>query len=183
MEIVYVLLGLIVLISLWFLMTYNRFVSLRNRVKEAYSEIDVQLKRRSSLIPNLVETVKGYIKHEKGVLEEVTKARTALMGASNLKDQAAANDMLSGALKSLFAVAENYPNLKASENFIQLQNELSDTETKVAAARQFYNTNVMDLNTSLETFPASIVGNMFGFQKSEFFQATEEEKADVQVKF
>lgn len=183
MEIVYVLLGLIVLISLWFLMIYNRFVSLRNRVKEAYSEIDVQLKRRSSLIPNLVETVKGYIKHEKGVLEEVTKARTALMGASSLKDRAAANDMLSGALKSLFAVAENYPNLKASENFIQLQNELSDTETKVAAARQFYNTNVMDLNTSLETFPASIVGNMFGFQKSEFFQATEEEKADVQVKF
>lgn len=183
MEIVYVLLGLIVLISLWFLMTYNRFVSLRNRVKESYSEIDVQLKRRSSLIPNLVETVKGYIKHEKGVLEEVTKARTTLMGASSLKDRAAANDMLSGALKSLFAVAENYPNLKASENFIQLQNELSDTETKVAAARQFYNTNVMDLNTSLETFPASVVGNMFGFQKSEFFQATEEEKADVQVKF
>ena len=168
---------------LWLLATFNSLVSLRNRVKEAWSQIDVQLKRRSSLIPNLVEAVKGYVKHEKGVLEEVTKARTSLMNAKNPHEAAAADNMLTGALKSLFAVAENYPNLKASENFIKLQDELSDTETKVAASRQFYNTNVLDLNNSLEQFPSNMVGQWFNFQKEDFFKAADEEKKDVEVKF
>ena len=158
-------------------------VTLRNRVREAWSQIDVQLKRRSSLIPNLVEAVKGYVKHEKGVLTEVTKARTALMGAKNPGEKAAANDMLTGALKSLFAVAEAYPNLRASENFKELQEELSDIETKVAASRQFYNTNVLDLNNTIETMPTAIIANMFNFTKEEFFKATEEEKSDIKVKF
>jgi LemA protein len=175
--------GLILLILIWVIAVYNSLVTKRNRVKEAYSQIDVQLKRRSSLIPNLVEAVKGYVKHEKDVLTEVTKARTALMNASGPQDQAAADNQLSGALKSLFAVAESYPQLKASDNFKELQEELSDTETKVAAARQFYNTNVLDYNTSLETFPASIFAAMFNFVKEEFFTATQEERADVKVKF
>ncbi|OGE26740.1 hypothetical protein A3C26_02620 [Candidatus Daviesbacteria bacterium RIFCSPHIGHO2_02_FULL_39_12] len=179
----YTIIGIVVLLFLWLLSTYNSLVTLRNRVREAWSQIDVQLKRRSSLIPNLVETVKGYAKHEKGVLEEVTKARTALMGAKNPHEAADADNMLTGALKSLFAVAENYPNLRASENFKQLQDELSDTETKVAASRQFYNTNVLDLNNNLETIPSAWVGQMFNFQKEEFFKATEEEKKDIEVKF
>jgi len=164
-------------------MTFNGLVTLRNRVREAWSEIDVQLKRRSSLIPNLVETVKGYAKHEKSVFENVTKARSALMGAGSLADKAKANDQLTGALKSLFAVAEAYPDLKASDNFKALQDELSDTETKVAASRQFYNTNVLDLNNSLEQFPSAMIGQWFGFQKEAFFQASDEEKKDIQVKF
>lgn len=183
MTILYIISAVVVMALLWILVSYNSLVTLRNRVREAWSEIDVQLKRRSSLIPNLIETVKGYTKHEKTVLENVTKARTALMGAKDLHSKAAANDMLSGALKSLFAVAEDYPALKASENFKQLQEELSDTETKVAASRQFYNTNVLDLNNSLEVFPSMLVGQWFGFKKEEFFKATEEEKADVKVKF
>lgn len=170
-------------IVLWLLFTYNSLVTLRNRVREAWSQIDIQLKRRASLIPNLVETVKGYAKHEKGVFEEVTKARSAMMGAKDPAHKAAANDMLTGALKSLFAVAEAYPDLKASENFKQLQDEISDTETKVAASRQFYNTNVLDLNNSLETIPSAWVGSMFGFKQEEFFKATEEERKDIQVKF
>lgn len=181
--IAYILIGTIVLVALWILVTYNGLVTLRNRVREAWSQIDVQLKRRSSLIPNLVEAVKGYVKHEKGVLEEVTRARSALVGAGSPHEKAVANDMLTGALKSLFAVAEAYPDLKASENFKQLQDELSDTETKVAASRQFYNTNVLDLNNSLEQIPSAWVGSMFGFKKEDFFKATEEEKADVSVKF
>lgn len=176
--------GVIILaIAGWLLMTYNSLVTLRNRVKEAWSQIDIQLKRRASLIPNLVESVKGYAKHEKEVFENVTKARSALMGATDPAHKAAANDMLTGALKSLFAVAEAYPNLRASENFKQLQDEISDTETKVAASRQFYNTNVLDLNNSLETIPSSFVGSMFGFKKEEFFKATEEDKKDISVKF
>lgn len=170
-------------ILLWILFTYNGLVTARNRVKEAFSQIDVQLKRRSSLIPNLLETVKGYAKHEKEVFENVTKARSALMGAQKPSEQAAANNMLTGALKSLFAVAENYPQLRASENFKQLQEELSDTETKIAAARQFYNTNVLDYNTSLEVFPNSLVAGTFNFQKEDFFKASEEEKSDLSVKF
>ena len=181
--IVYILIGVVVLLLFWLFATYNSLVTLRNRVREAWSQIDVQLKRRSSLIPNLVETVKGYAKHEKQVFENVTKARSALMGAKNPGQAAAANDMLTGALKSLFAVAEAYPNLRASENFKELQEEISDTETKVAASRQFYNTNVLDLNNTIETFPSALIANMFSFQKEEFFKATEEEKADVQVKF
>src|SRR3989338_4904946 len=183
MIVLYVVIAVVIILALWLLTTYNSLVTLRNRVKEAWSQIDVQLKRRSSLIPNLVEAVKGYVKHEKGVLTEVTKARTALMGAKNPHEAAEADNMLTGALKSLFAVAEAYPNLRASENFKQLQDELSDTETKVAASRQFYNTNVLDLNNSLETVPSSFVGQMFGFKKEDFFKATEEEKKDIQVKF
>lgn len=179
----YVLIGIVVIVLLWLLVTYNSLVTLRNRVREAWSQIDVQLKRRSSLIPNLVETVKGYAKHEKGVFEEVTKARSALMGAQSLGDKAKANDQLSGALKSLFAVAEAYPQLRASENFKQLQDEISDTETKVAASRQFYNTNVLDLNNNIETMPTALIANMFHFTKEEFFKATEEEKADIKVEF
>jgi len=135
------------------------------------------------LIPNLVEAVKGYVKHEKDVLEEVTKARTSLISASGPAASAKANDMLSGALKSLFAVAEAYPTLKANENFKQLQDELSDTETKVAASRQFYNTNVLDYNTAIQTVPTSVFANAFHFLPEEYFKATEEEKADIQVKF
>lgn len=183
MSLLWIVSGVVVLLGLWLLATYNSLVTLRNRVREAWSQIDVQLKRRSSLIPNLVETVKGYAKHEKGVLEEVTKARTALMDAKDPHSAADANNMLTGALKSLFAVAENYPQLRASENFKQLQDELSDTETKVAASRQFYNTNVLDLNNTIEIFPSVLIANMFGFKKEEFFKATEEEKKDIEVKF
>ncbi len=179
----YIFLGLIGLAALWFMVTYNSLVQLSNRVKEAWSEIDVQLKRRSSLIPNLVETVKGYAKHEREVFENVTKARSALLSAQSPQQAADANNQLSGALKSLFAVAENYPQLKASENFMELQQELSDTETKVAAARQFYNTNVLDLNNNVQMMPTALVARAFGFQKADFFEATGEEKQDVEVKF
>lgn len=183
MNATYIILGLVVILSLWLLFTYNGLIALRNRVREAWSQIDVQLKRRSSLIPNLLETVKGYAKHEKTVLEEVTKARTSLMNAKNPHQAAEADNMLTGALKSLFAVAENYPNLRASENFKQLQEELSDTETKVAAARQFYNTNVLDLNNTLEQFPSNLVGKWFGFKKEDFFKASANEQKDIKVKF
>ncbi len=179
-----IIIGVVVLvIAGWLLMSYNSLVTLRNRVREAWSQIDIQLKRRASLIPNLVETVKGYAKHEKEVFENVTKARSALMGAEDPAHKAAANDMLTGALKSLFAVAEAYPNLRASENFKALQDEISDTETKVAASRQFYNTNVLDLNNTIETFPTMLIANMFGFKQEEFFKATEEERKDIAVKF
>jgi LemA protein len=179
----FILGGILVLILLWLLFTYNGLVTLRNRVKEAWSQIEIQLKRRSSLIPNLVETVKGYAKHEKEVFENVTKARSALVGAKDPAHAAAANDMLTGALKTLFAVAEDYPDLKASDNFKELQSELSDTETKVAASRQFYNTNVLDYNNSLQTFPTMLIANIFGFKEEEFFKSTEEEKKDIEVKF
>ena len=183
MNSLYIIIGIAVIIGGWLLMTYNGLISLRNRVREAWSQIDVQLKRRASLIPNLVEAIKGYAKHEKELLENVTKARAAMVGATTPHEKAAANDLLSGMLKNLFAVAEAYPDLKASENFKQLQEELSDTETKVAAARQFYNTNVLDLNNTLEQIPSSLVGSWFGFKKEDFFKATEEEKKDIQVKF
>ncbi len=179
----YLFLGIFVFILFWFLLTYNGLGTLRNRVREACSQIDVQLKRRSSLIPNLVEAVKGYVKHEKEVFENVTKARSALLGAKSPAEAARADNQLTGALKTLFAVAEAYPNLKASENFKELQEELSDTETKVAAARQFYNRNVLDLNNSLETIPSVWVGRLFNFQKETFFKAGEEEKEDIKVKF
>ena len=166
---------------LWSL--YNSLVTARVRIKEALSGIDVQLKRRTDLIPNLVETVKGYAKHEKGVFEEVTKARSALLSAKTPHEKAQANNMLEGALKSLFAVAEAYPDLKASQNFLDLQNELSDTEDKIAYSRQFYNTNVRDYNTKIVTFPNMLVANMFGFKEMEFFEAEEEEKKSVKVTF
>lgn len=175
--------GVVILVFGWLFLTYNSLITLRNRVREAWSQIDVQLKRRSSLIPNLVETVKGYAKHEKTVFEEVTNARSAMMRAKGPAEAASANDMMTGALKSLFAVAENYPQLKASENFKALQDEISDTETKVAASRQFYNTNVLDYNNNLQVFPNVLIAGIFGFTQEVFFKATEEEKADVKVSF
>lgn len=153
------------------------------RVKEAWSGIEVQLKRRSSLIPNLVESVKGYAKHEKVVFENVTKARSALLSAKTPQKAAEANNMLAGALKTLFAIAEAYPQLRASENFKELQEELSDTETKIAASRQFYNANVLDYNTKIKVFPNVIFANLFGFKEEEFFQAEDEAKGDIKVEF
>ncbi len=168
---------------LWLIGTYNGLVRLRNRAREALSDIEVQLKRRFDLIPNLVESVKGYMGHESGVFEKVTEARTRAMNAGTPKEEAAADNMLSGALKSLFAVSENYPQLKANENFLNLQQELSDTENKIQASRRFYNTNVMTLNTKIETIPTNIVAGMFGFAKMEFFDAPDNETAPVKVQF
>ncbi len=174
---------IIAVLVLYVVATYNSLVVLKTRIQEALSGIDVQLKRRADLIPNLVETIKGYVKHEKEVLENVTKARSVLMGAGSPKEKAQANDMLSGALKSLFAVAEAYPQLKANENFQELQRQLEDTEDKVAYARQFYNSNVMDYNAKVQMFPGNILANSFGFKGFEFFQASDEEKKNVDVKF
>ena len=162
---------------------YNGFVVLKTRIQEALSGIDVQLKRRADLIPNLVETVKGYAKHEKTVFTEVTKARSALMKAGSLEEKAKANDMLTGALKSLFAVAEAYPQLQASENFKDLQRQLEDTEDKVAYSRQFYNANVLDFNAKVQMFPSNMIANIFGFRAFEFFAATEEERKKVNINF
>ncbi len=172
-----------VLIIFFFVGIYNNFVVLRTRIEEALSGIDVQLKRRADLIPNLVETVKGYAKHEKGVLENVTKARSALMSAQTVHEKAEADNMLTGALKSLFAVAEAYPDLKANTNFLELQKQLEDTEDKIAYSRQFYNSNVLDFNTKVHTIPSNIVASMFGFKPFEFFKADEEDKKKVHVKF
>lgn len=183
MEIVYVLLAVVILIALYFGVTYNSLVTTKVRISEAFSQIDVQLKRRTDLIPNIVETVKGYAKHEKDVFENVTKARASLMTAGGAKDKAAANDFLSGTLKSLFAVAENYPDLKASQNFMELQEELSDTENKIAYSRQFYNSNVMDYNTKIKVFPGLLVANMFHFTPVEFFEADEKDREPVKVSF
>ncbi len=178
-----IVLGIVVLLVLFVWGLYNSLVTLRVRIKEAMSQIDVQLKRRADLIPNLLETVKGYAKHEKEVFENVTKARSALMGAGSAHEKAAADNMLTGALKSLFAVAEAYPNLRATENFQQLQKELSDTEDKVAYSRQFYNNVVMEYNTKIAMFPNVLIANNFGFKSEEFFEATEGERKKVEVKF
>jgi len=167
----------------WIAGGFNRLVTLRNRAKEAWSDIDVQLKRRYDLIPNLVETVKGYATHEKETFEKVIEARAKAMGAQTVKDRAEAENSLSQTLKSIFALAENYPDLKASQNFLELQRELTDTEDKVQASRRFYNGNVRDLNTQIETVPTNIIASLFGFQKMEFFEIAEAEKAPVQVKF
>lgn len=173
----YVILAVLAVLVIWAVGLYNRFVSYINRVKEAWSDIEVQMKRRYDLIPNLVETVKGYAAHEAGTLEKVTEMRTRAMNATTPADKAEAENMLSGALKSLFAVSENYPNLKANENFVELQRELTDTENKIQAARRFYNSVVQDLNTALQSFPSNIIGNMFGFKEAEFFQLSESEQA------
>lgn len=178
-----IILGAAVLIGLFLWFLYNSLITAKMRVKEAWSGIDVQLKRRSSLIPNLLETVKGYAKHEKEVFLEVTKARSALLGAKDAKEAASADNMLTGALKSLFAVAENYPKLRASENFKELQEELSDTETKVAAARQFYNSQVLDYNTKIKVFPNVILANLFGFGPEQFFKTDAKSEEDIKVKF
>ena len=175
--------GLVLIVLIYILALYNGLVTLRVRIKEAWSGIEVQLKRRSSLIPNLIETVKGYAKHEKSVFENVTNARSAMLSAKNPKQAAAAENMLAGALKTLFAVAEAYPDLKASDNFKELQEELSDTETKIAASRQFYNSNVMDYNTKIQVFPSMLIARLFNFQKEDFFEADEVSKEEIKVKF
>lgn len=180
---IWIILGIIVFLGIFLWSLYNGLVTAKVRIEESWSGIDVQLKRRSSLIPNLVEAVKGYAKHEKEVFENVTKARAALIGATGAKETAQADNMLTGALKTLFAVAEAYPALRASENFKQLQEELSDTESKIAYARQFYNSNVLDFNTKIRVFPNVFLAGMFTFQPAEFFEAEEEEKKDVEVKF
>jgi LemA protein len=180
-EMIIILVVVAVVLIVWF--TYNTLITAKVRVGEAMSQIDVQLKRRADLIPNLVETVKGYTKHEKEVLEAVTEARTSLMSAKGVKDKAEANNQLAGTLKSLFAVAENYPNLKANENFLNLQEELSDTENKVAYSRQFYNSAVMDYNTKIQTFPTVMFASMLHFTSAEFFQASDDDKKPVKVSF
>ena len=184
MSLAWIFVIIIVAIVLWLVMAYNRLVSLKNRAAEGWSDIDVQLKRRYDLIPNLVETVKGYATHEASVLEAVVAARSRAMGAQSLPDKLAAENQLTTTLKSLFAVAESYPDLKASVNFAKLQDELADTENKIQAARRFYNTMVRELNTMLEAFPSNIVGNLFKFEKREFFEVgSEAERENVQVKF
>jgi len=176
-----VIIGGFLLLLLMFL--YNSLIRLRNQVKNAWAQIDVQLKRRSDLIPNLVNTVKGYMKHEKELLENITQARSAMVSADSVSDKAKASGELSGTLKSLFAVAENYPDLKANQNFIQLQEEITGTENKISYARQHYNDMVMIFNTKMETFPNTIFSSMLGFKQQSSFEATEEEKKNVKVEF
>jgi len=176
--------GLIVVVAIIMVLIYNGLVTLRNNSKNAWAQIDVQLKRRVDLIPNLVESVKGYMKHERGTLEAVTNARAAIMSAKSPKEAAKADNMLAGALKSLFAVAENYPKLEASQNFMQLQEELSGTETKIAYARQLYNDVVLQYNNAIQTIPSNIMAALFGFKGIEFFKTeSEAERQPVKVKF
>lgn len=172
-------------IAVWLVFVYNRLIRLRLRAREAISDIDVQSKRRYDLIPNLVETVKGYMKHEKGVLENVTKARAAVAGATGTPlDKAGAENILSNTLKTLFAVAENYPDLKANANFLDLQRELADTENKMQAARRFYNSTVRDLNTAIQSFPTNLIAGWLGFKEEKFFEVDSAlEREVVQVKF
>lgn len=181
--IIQIILGVIFLILLYVIVMYNGLITLRNRVKEAWSDIDVQLKRRYDLIPNLVETVKGYASHEKETFDKVISARSKAMSAQGIKEKGEAENALSGTLKSLFALSENYPDLKASVNFLELQKELTDTEDKIQAARRFYNGNVLDFNTKLEVFPTNMIAGMFGFKVSEFFEAEEGEKEAPKVSF
>lgn len=179
----WIILGIVVVLILWFIVVFNGIVSLRNRTQEAWSDIDVQLKRRHDLIPNLVETVKGYAKHEKELFEKVTEARASAMQAKGAKDAAQKENVLTDALKSVFAVAENYPQLRASENFQKLQDELTDTENKIEAARRFYNGNVRDFNIKIQVFPNSMVAGMTGSKSFELFGAAEGEKETPEVKF
>lgn len=179
----WIILGVIMVAALFALMLYNSLIRLRMRVKEAFSGIDVQLKRRADLIPNIVESVKGYAGHEKSVFENVASARSALMKATGPQEKAAADNLLTGALKTLFAVAENYPQLRASENFQQLQRELSDTENKIAYSRQYYNANVTEYNTKIALFPNILIAGPLGFRSEEFFGAAEGDRAKPQVKF
>ncbi|QQS20911.1 MAG: LemA family protein [Candidatus Moraniibacteriota bacterium] len=184
MSPLFLVLGVVALFVVGAVFLYNGLVTLKNRTEEAWSDIDVQLKRRYDLIPNLVNTVKGYAAHESGVFEKVTEARTKAMQAGTVEEQAASENMLSGALKSLFAVAEAYPDLKANTNFLELQRELSDTENKIQASRRFYNSMVLALNTKIETVPTNIIANLFNFSKRQFFELEEEAaKQPVKVEF
>lgn len=181
----YILLGIVVAVILFFVVKFNGFITLRTRAQEAWADIDVQLKRRYDLIPNLVNTVKGYATHESATFEKITEARTKAMQAGTPAEKGEAENMLSGTLKTLFAVSEAYPELKANTNFLQLQGELSDTENKIQAARRFYNGNVRDLNTGIAMFPGNIIAGMFNFKPMDFFQleAGSAEKEPVAVKF
>lgn len=187
MTALWIILGIIVLLGLIVAGTYNALITLRNRVDEAWSDITVQLKRRLDLIPNLVETVKGYASHEKSVFENVTKARADVLSAKGVKQTADSENQFEGALKSLFAVAEAYPDLKANQNFVELQQELVDTEDKIQASRRFYNGGVRDLNTKIQSFPTNIIAGIFSFKSREFFELGEAEQAaaekPVDVKF
>ena len=183
MPILVIILVIIGVVILWLIAVYNDLIKSRNRVDEAWSDIDVQLKRRYDLIPNLVETVKAYAGHENNVFQKVTEARSQAMQAKGIEDKGKAENILSGTLKSLFAVAEAYPDLKASTNFLQLQSELTDTEDKIQASRRFYNGNVRDFNTKIQIFPNNMIAGMLGFKNYEFFQIGEEEKAAPKVQF
>lgn len=188
MNLFYIILAVLAIVILWVIATFNGLIRSKNRVDEAFSDIDVQLKRRYDLIPNLVETVKGYMTHERETLVKLTEARTAAMAmrdnsGATLAQKEQAENALSSTLKSLFAVTENYPELKASQNFMQLQDEISDTENKIQASRRFYNGNVRDFNTCVQTFPKNMIAGMLNFHKYDFFQATEGERRNVQVKF
>jgi len=174
-----IILGVIIL---YIIIAYNSLIILRNRINNAWSQIDVQLKRRYDLIPNLINTVKGYVKHEKTVLTELTKARSQLISGS-MDQKAKASNQITDALKSIFAVAENYPQLKANENFKMLQEELSGTESKIAYARQFYNDSVMSFNNKIQTFPSKIIAGAFNFKDREFFKTEESEKKNIKVEF
>ena len=183
MKILFVVLAVIVVLAIYIISIRNRLVVLRNKVRDQLSQIDIQLKRRFDLIPNLVETVKGYANHEKETLEEVIKARNSYLSAGSPEDQLKADGELNKTLNKLFALAESYPDLKANENFINLQNELTATEEKITYARTFYNDSVLNLNNKIEMFPSNIVASMFGFKKEKFFEATEAERENVKVKF
>jgi len=175
---------ILVIIILIIIGIFNRLVSLKNRADEAWSDIDVQLKRRHDLIPNLIETVKGYAKHEKELFEKVTEARAAAISTKKIADKAKAENQITEALKSVFAVAENYPNLKANENFLELQKEITDSEDKIQASRRFYNGNVRDLNIAIESFPSNIVARAFNYQKKELFELEDvAERKNIEVKF
>ena len=183
---IYIVLGIIAVIVLWAIFSFNGFVSRINRTKEAWADIDVQLKRRYDLIPNLVAAVKGYAAHESAAFQNVTEARSRAMQAGTPNEKAQAENALTGTLKSLFAVAEAYPDLKANQNFLQLQQELGDTEDKIQAARRFYNGNVQELNTAVQSFPSNVIAGMFGFKLMDLFQLTDSESAarePVQVSF
>lgn len=181
-TIVLIFIGIVIF---WILLTYNSLIRLRNDVKKSFSGIDVQLKRRTDLIPNLINTVKGYAAHEKQVLENITKARTSIVNGSansDISQMAQGDNLLSGALKSLFAVAESYPDLKANENFLKLQEELSETEDQIAASRRIYNENVTYFNTKIQVVPSNIIASMFKFNEEKLFEATNEEKENIEVK-
>jgi len=188
MGILYIVLGVLAIVIFWLIATYNGLITTKNRVDEAISDIDVQLKRRYDLIPNLVETVKGYMTHERETLVKLTEARTAAMTThdnpgATLAQKEQAENALSSTLKTIFAVSENYPELKASQNFLQLQDEISDTENKIQASRRFYNGNVRDFNTKIQVFPTNLIAGMLKFTKYEFFQAEAQERNNIQVKF
>lgn len=183
MKVLWIVLAIVAVLVLFFISTYNKLVNLRNRVRDQWAQIDVQLKRRFDLIPNLVETVKGYTKHESETLENVVKARNTYLSASTPEAQMEANGELTQAISKLFALTESYPDLKANESFVKMQEDLKETENKIASARQFYNDTVLTYNNKVEVIPSNIVAGLCGFKKEAFFQAAEAERENVQVKF